>query len=199
MRNTHLQTLVSAGKVRAITSSTNASPINLQVTGHGFVTGDKVAVTGHATNTAANGVWTVTRADDNNITLDGSTGNGVGGATGIIYSFIQPIFVKDFRHILASLASDNSAAMTVKCVGSIDKDCPDFDLARSVDNHFEFIQMIDKEDLAAVDGDTGLVLSGTDDFRIFEINTNGLNWLSFIPTAGTAGDITIKVRPFSEK
>lgn len=66
----------------SITSSTNASPIQITKTSHGFVTGDIVNITGHNTNTSANGVWKVTRVDDNNYTLDGSVGVGTGGASG---------------------------------------------------------------------------------------------------------------------
>jgi hypothetical protein len=65
-----------------ITSSTNASPININLSTHGYVTGDTVIITGHATNTNANGTWIITRVDNNNFTLNGSTGNGVGGSTG---------------------------------------------------------------------------------------------------------------------
>lgn len=68
---------------KAIVSSTNASPISVQVTAHGYMTGDVVAIRGHLVNTNADvGVWTITVVDANNFTLNGSTGNGVGGATG---------------------------------------------------------------------------------------------------------------------
>lgn len=68
----------------AIVSSTNASPIALTVSGHGLTSGDVVDVYDHQTNTAANGRWTVTVSDANTFTLNGSTGNGVGGTTGHI-------------------------------------------------------------------------------------------------------------------
>jgi len=205
MRDTKKYTLVSAGKVRAIVSSTNASPINVEVTAHGFATGDKVTINGHLVNTAANGTWVITKVDANNFTLDGSTGNGVGGATGCVADFIEPIFVVDFRHLLISIATDGGAdaAMTVKCVASIQdlagnepnpqKAPVDFAAARSVANNFEFIQMIDKQSGGSgLAGDTGFVVATADDYRIFEVNTNGLAWLCFLPTAGTAGEVTIK-------
>ena len=66
----------------AIVSSTNASPIVVQATAHGFNTGDSIEIEGHATNTAANGQWQITKTDANHFSLNGSTGNGVGGATG---------------------------------------------------------------------------------------------------------------------
>lgn len=65
-----------------ITSSTNASPISLVIAAHGAVTGDIVYIQNHTTNLTANGSWICTRVDDNTLTLDGSLGVGIGGATG---------------------------------------------------------------------------------------------------------------------
>jgi hypothetical protein len=70
-----------------IVLSTFASPIKLTITAHGLNQGDTVEVEGHLVNTAANGQWTVTVIDANNVTLNGSTGNGVGGATGYLVSY----------------------------------------------------------------------------------------------------------------
>lgn len=66
------------------TSSTNASPININIVSHGYSTGDTVVITSHTTNTNANGTWEIVVVDANNFTLTGSTGNGVGGATGTV-------------------------------------------------------------------------------------------------------------------
>jgi hypothetical protein len=67
-----------------ITSSTNATPIAITCTAHGYSTGDTVVITGHTTNTNANGTWEITNTGANTFTLDGSVGNGVGGATGTV-------------------------------------------------------------------------------------------------------------------
>lgn len=197
---------MSAGVVVAIASSTNAGPIEVTTSSnHGFATGDKVTINGHLTNTAANGTWTVTKVSATKFTLDGSTGNGIGGATGCAATFIKPLFVVDFRNIMISIATDGggTAAATIKCVGGItdlagnepnpQKAPPDFAAARSVTNQFEFIQMIDKQSGGSgLAGDTGFVVATADDYRIFEANINGLAWISFLPTAGTAGQFTIK-------
>ena len=66
----------------AIQSSTNASPIVVTSAGHGLVSGDTVEIAGHTINTFANGMWEVTKLTDNTYSLNGSTGNGVGGASG---------------------------------------------------------------------------------------------------------------------
>jgi hypothetical protein len=74
--------------VKAIASSTNATPIVVTVTAHGFTNGDIVSITGHATNTAANGIWKIANQATNTFELTDPisgtnvVGNGVGGATG---------------------------------------------------------------------------------------------------------------------
>jgi len=64
------------------TSSTNASPIVITKNGHGYVDGDILFIRDHTVNTAANGVWEVYLSNANTFALKGSSGNGVGGATG---------------------------------------------------------------------------------------------------------------------
>lgn len=66
----------------SITSSTNATPIVVTKTTHGLTTGDTVVVTGHTTNTNANGTWEVNVLTADTFELTGSVGNGVGGASG---------------------------------------------------------------------------------------------------------------------
>ena len=60
----------------AVQSATNETPIKIQTNAHGLVTGDTIRLDGCVGNTAANGLWTVTRVDSNYFTLDGSVGNG---------------------------------------------------------------------------------------------------------------------------
>ena len=77
----------SAGNI-LIVSSTNATPIVVTTTTHNLSNGDLVSITGHTTNTAANGIWKVAGVAATTFQLtnpvDGtnSVGNGVGGATG---------------------------------------------------------------------------------------------------------------------
>ena len=74
------------GSGAAITGATNATPIVVTAANHGLITGDVVVVSGALGNTAANGTFTVTVADANTFSLNGSTGNGAytgGGAFSI--------------------------------------------------------------------------------------------------------------------
>jgi hypothetical protein len=76
----------------AISSSTNATPIVITKNGHGLTNGKVVKIINHATNTNANGVWVVANKTDNTYELEGSVGNGVGGATGT-YQDVSPMCV----------------------------------------------------------------------------------------------------------
>lgn len=72
---------------RGIESSTNASPVVLQVKRHGLSTGHSVTVSGHRnvdlSASTANGTWTVTKVDDDHVSLNGSAANGVGSTSGV--------------------------------------------------------------------------------------------------------------------
>ena len=59
----------------AITGASNTAPIVITSTAHGLSTGDAISVSGVAGNTAANGVFTITKVDDNSFSLNGATGN----------------------------------------------------------------------------------------------------------------------------
>jgi hypothetical protein len=80
---------VKAGPVlKAITGATNANPISITCTGHGFATGDKVFIKDVAGNTNANGGYTITVVNVNTFTLTGRAGNAAYSAnTGTVYSF----------------------------------------------------------------------------------------------------------------
>lgn len=61
----------------AITSATNATPIEITISGDEWLkTGDSVVISDVGGNTAANGTWTITRTGAGTFTLDTSSGNG---------------------------------------------------------------------------------------------------------------------------
>jgi len=193
--------LLNAAAPRAVASSTNASPIVVTTAAaHGLSTGDEVAINGHLVNTAANGSFEIVVTGTTTFELVGSTGNGVGGATGVFTEKPHVALSADFQHAVLAFDTDGGgdAAMTVKCVGSIQKTPPDFAAPQGPDNQYEFIDMIDLQDGASVDGDTGFVVAAADDNRMFEVNVNGLMWISVIATAGTAGEITVNARLFND-
>ena len=67
-----------------ISSSTNANPSVVTTTAvHGLVVGDVVEVTGHATNTNINGVWTIATVGSTTTFTVPAPANAVGAATGL--------------------------------------------------------------------------------------------------------------------
>lgn len=69
---------------QSIVSSTNATPIVVTVTAHGYSNGDTIQLAAHTTNTKANGTWEIANVAANTFELVGSVGNGVGGAAGTV-------------------------------------------------------------------------------------------------------------------
>lgn len=110
-------------------------------------------------------------------------------------------FVEDFRNIEVTFDTDGGgdAALTVKFAGSNQEDAPDFDAAQAVGNEWDYVQVIDKEDGSAIDGDTGVSVATADDHRHFEVNTNGLRWVTAIVTARTEGEVTVKLRAYNNQ
>ena len=58
-----------------ITDASNASPIVITQTAHGFTDGDRVNIHGIVGNTNANGMYRITTIDTDSYSLDGTTGN----------------------------------------------------------------------------------------------------------------------------
>ena len=76
-----------SGTPRNISGATNATPIVIALTGHGFLTGQRVVISSVGGNTAANGTWTVTVVDQDHFSLNGSVGNGAytSGGTAVLF------------------------------------------------------------------------------------------------------------------
>jgi len=188
----------------AITSSTNASPIVVTATSHGFETGDQVQITQHEVNTAANGTWEVTKVTDNTFSLTKnlasntiSTGNGVGANTGQCYKAPKVLFAEDFKSVQHAVNTTSSANVKVLFVASNDEEMPDFAQTVSKDNSYDGIQLIESQDGDFVDGNTGIVLSGTDINTIYEQNRNKSRWISVKIEDYTAGTVDIKSTLYS--
>src|SRR5574344_1455463 len=80
-------TRLQSYKTYTVSNATNATPIVITAVGHGFLTGDKVFISGVGGNTAANGVFTITKIGVDTFSLDDSVGNGAFTSNGsvIIY------------------------------------------------------------------------------------------------------------------
>lgn len=75
---------------KTITGATNANPISITCTAHGFATGDLVIIAGVTGNTNANGEYAITVVNANTFTLTGRTGSGAYTAnTGSVYALAK--------------------------------------------------------------------------------------------------------------
>ena len=83
----------------------NTSPVLLAYV-HGLFTGQMVFVTNATPNTAINGLWPITRIDENQLTLDGTVAGGQGTATVQVY---LPMAVAQFN--------EDTWASPVKLIG----------------------------------------------------------------------------------
>lgn len=102
--------------------------------------------------------------------------------------------VSDYRTCILSIKGSPSANLKVFIKGSIGDTRPDFTVAsavRSTNNQtWDFLEVIDMQNGAAIDGDTGVALSGNV-IRLVEVNVNALDWLSVHSTAVVAGTVTV--------
>jgi len=107
------------------------------------------------------------------------------------------MLVEDWEHVLITLSSQSSANFTIKIQGSHSDVAPNFSSAQSATNEWDYIQIKDYENNAAIDGDTGVAFAGTDDVRMFEFNTNGLKYVTATVTARSAGSVNTKFKAYS--
>ncbi len=103
------------------------------------------------------------------------------------------IYVGDFQDIVVTFDTDGGAdaALTVKFVGSVSLDAPDFDKAQSTTNQWDYVEVVDLEDGSAIDGDTGVAVAGADDHRQLAVNVDNLNWFGAIISGRTEGEVKI--------
>jgi len=109
------------------------------------------------------------------------------------------ISCEDFRYILLTLSSADTANFTIKFQGSMSDDCPDFSAARTVLNRWEYIQVKDMQSGSAIDGDTGVSFAAADDVLRYETVFSGYNWVSATISSYVAGSITLSVKLYNNK
>lgn len=111
----------------------------------------------------------------------------------------DPIPVRDFRNCVVKVWTASSANLTMKAQWAIsssatDYTAPTFSSSQSVANNWDYVQMVDLQDGNHINGDTGFVVTWTDDFRLFEININWLDFIAFTVTARSAWSVTVEVQ-----
>jgi hypothetical protein len=90
--------------VKTITGATNASPIVITSTAHGYSNGDFVHISGVAGNTAANGLFAIQNVAANTFELVGSTGSGAYTSGGDVTKFNAAVWSATFGPSVANFA-----------------------------------------------------------------------------------------------
>lgn len=108
------------------------------------------------------------------------------------------IDVRDFKNVTIEIATASSANLTAKIAASVSATAPTFSSAAAVGNVWDYVASYDLNDASKVDGDTGFVVAGTDDVKIYLVNTDGISWLSMNVTARSAGSITANLTGYAE-
>jgi|TARA_R100000501_G_C2600594_1_gene97776 hypothetical protein len=126
---------------------------------------------------------------ENFVFLDAQGATGAGTA----------LNVSKFRYIVVEVATDGggTADLTLQCQGALGTTAPTWTAAQALDNMWDYIALADYNDATFEVGDTGFVVAAADDYRIFEVNVNGLEWVNFRVTAWAAGSVTVRGKAFS--
>ena len=194
----------------AVTSSTDATPIVVTATSHGFTNGQRVLIFGHTTNIAANGIYVVSAVTTNTFSLtDEITGvniagsGGGAGAAGIAVLAPAIVEVSSFRNLVIQVGTSGSATTTLKIAGSLGKTplsstgariiYPNFAGTIVPSNPYSFVQVVPLDTFTALAGATGIVVAGTDVNNMYQINVNALQFLTVFPISWTQGAITVKL------
>ncbi len=102
--------------------------------------------------------------------------------------------VKDFQFVNWTLATQ-SASGTVTFACSMADSAPDFSVVKSVTNTWDVVDVIDLEDGASIDGDTGIVLANSTDVRQLQIRDANFRWCTAVLSPWTAGTTTVLALP----
>lgn len=197
-------TILNAVTPVAVTSSTDATPIVVTATAHGLLAGQQVFIFGHTTNLAANGIHTVGTVTSNTFSLlDINTGlpvagsGGGAGSSGLCMIAPKIPYVGEYRNAILQVGTSGTATTTIKVAGTLNPTAnsvrTNFGATISPTNPYSFLQIINLDTAAALNGATGIVVAGTDINTMYEVNTNGMDYLTVFPVTWTQGAITVKL------
>lgn len=102
----------------------------------------------------------------------------------------------DFRNAVIQVSAPANSTFTIKFAGSIGNSSFDATAAQSTTNIYDFVEVIDLQDGSAIDGDTGVTIDNTTaavNCRLFEVNTNSLDYVAVVVTAYTDGSASASI------
>jgi len=127
--------------------------------------------------------------------LDGVHANGAG----------HYVDISDYKNITLSVYTSGTTTATIKFAVSNALKAPDFTLAASVTNVYDYVQISPINSQLTADklsGSTGIALSGADIIKMYEVNSintsNSIKWLCPIVSNYSAGTISVEVSASSD-
>jgi hypothetical protein len=201
MKTIQQYTMFDGSKVLSAAFTTTHATETITSNAHGLSNGDAITMTNSggalpAGFTAATLYYVINAATNTfqvSTTLNGSavaiSGDGTGTHTFWLVS--NQIFVGDADFVNLSIFGNSLInTVTLKVMGSSQQDCPKFAQTVSATNMWDYVDVIDLEDAASIDGDTGITPTASGS-QTYSLNTDGLNWIAVTPTALTAGNVKL--------
>lgn len=102
-----------------------------------------------------------------------------------------PLDMSSYKSINITVATSGSTAATIKFAISNSRVQPNFAIASSITNQYDFVQLNWLNNDSSNPGSTGIPVTGTDIVKIFELNTNYVKWLCPIISGYSAGTIQV--------
>ena len=102
----------------------------------------------------------------------------------------------DYRTVIFTVM--NYAATGTHKFACSDQEDVDFSSSISQTNRWDYIQVIDREDGSALDGDDGMVSTGASEIRSFAANIDGAYYCTAMWTR-TSGTSSVYIRPYDNQ
>lgn len=110
-----------------------------------------------------------------------------------------PIRVTDYQHITFTHSGITASNQVIKLQGAIGSTAPTFSSAAILDNEWGYIESIDlNSQSSAIAGATGVTLNGVGVTQC-SAQVDGIDWISFHVSTGSAGSATTKVTAYSNQ
>lgn len=206
---------------QSLSSSTDATPVVVTKTAHGYSTGDVLAISGHTTNLTVNGIRRITVLTSATFSLQDPysnaniAGSGAGaGSNGIAMSTAKVVNVQGFRRAVVNFITAGTATLTMKFAGSTGKmigdltttpydDTPNMGGTLTDSNYYNFLAFEDQDVVTSglktlTTGATGVAASGTDLNKTLSFDITGLKYFALLPTAFTQGSVSAKIMLYSD-
>jgi len=104
--------------------------------------------------------------------------------------------VSDFKYIVLDMASIADSDQVVQVQGGMGDDYAPA-TAQGVDNNWSYLYITDLATKTGYAGSVGATVSGAE-YRKFSVDVDGMDYVSFHVSTGTAGAITVGISGYSE-